>query len=469
VDAEALCAWLRSDQLPQRDRLAVLERDHVPAILAMHDDDHRQVVREIKKRLGSPKLASQVAALISRLTSEHVPNPPPRPAPASEPEPELEPEPANTPAGDDGHRAELEAALAADPEARDAYLVYGDFLEAQGDPFGALVAIGAELAKNPGHKAMRAAHAEHLAAHADRLLGPLATCSDLFEAEWHLGFVRKARLRYTSERFNGELPSVDLEAVLGWLLDEPGPGRFLQDLTVGLVRHDDNVYAGVAGVIARRPRPALRRLFLGAFDRDECELNWTSTGDLSPLWPAVAELRELTLRAGSMQLGPIHLPKLEKLATITGGLDEISLGHIAAASWPALRALSLHVGRGREGAATEAHVLAPLLTGERVPRLAELGIVNCELADELLASLALSPLLPRLTSLDVSMSTMSLAGVETIERNAPAFAHLALNVDDNYLPREAEPRLRACVARLSFGTQRDDGGDPEERYAAFYE
>jgi len=40
-------------------------------------------------------------------------------------------------------RAELETAIAVDPNARDNYIVYGDWLESIGDPRGALVTIGA--------------------------------------------------------------------------------------------------------------------------------------------------------------------------------------------------------------------------------------------------------------------------------------------------------------------------------------
>src|SRR5690606_25589874 len=129
---------------------------------------------------------------------------------------------------------------------------------------------------------------------------------------------------------------------------------FLQDLTLGLIAHDENFYSQAIAVLAARPRPTLRTLYVGDFSRDESELNWADLGDFTELWPQVPNLRELTLRGGTMRIGPVSLPKLERLTTITGGLGPDSVESIARAEWPELRFLSLQIGRGHEGAATDA-------------------------------------------------------------------------------------------------------------------
>ena len=212
--------------------------------------------------------------------------------------------------------------------------------------------------------------------------------------------------------------------MLGWLVDDPGPGRFLQRLTIGLVRHDDNTYQRVAAVLARHPRRALRSLVLGDFGYEDCELNWTDLGDLSELWAATPNLRSLTLRGGHMRLGPIHLPRLEQLDTITGGLDPVSLGHLAAAAWPELVELALQIGVGHEGAATTADGLEPLFDAARVPKLRRLGLTNCEFTDTLCERLAGSKLLAQLEELDLSMGSISQAGFDAIEAQRDRFAHL---------------------------------------------
>ncbi|HLT35150.1 MAG TPA: hypothetical protein VK034_02670 [Enhygromyxa sp.] len=335
---------------------------------------------------------------------------------------------------------ELEAMIAANPRDRDSYLVYRDWLESRGFTQG------------------------------DRVtLGPLADCDDMLdELDWYHGFIRAARVRYTLDRFNGVRPNVSVEQALEWLLDDPGPGRFVQRLTVGLVLHDDNDYGGVCRVIGARPRPALEELSLGDFGYEECELNWTSISDASPLWASVPRLRKLWLRAGSMGLDGIDLPELRELETVTGGMPPQALAAIASADWPKLERLHLQIGCGHQDAATDVALIEPLLAGTRFPALTYLGLCNCEFTDELCERLAGSAILPRLRHLDLSMGTMSMAGVQALLRTPRAFAHLeGICVDDNFLPDEAIPLLDSLGPPIEFGAQREDVDG--YRYASAYE
>lgn len=463
MNIDELCKWLREGRGSQRDKLTTIEEHYLDVIVGMYDDEHARAVREIKKRLNSPKLAAGVTALVARLVGEHNTNPNPEPLDAPVPETESPPMVVDNP-GDPG--AVLEAAIAAEPTTRDSYIVYGDWLEGRSDPRGQLVAIGAELAKAPEHKAMLAAHAEHLRAHGDTILGVLAKPGvGITGIEWFMGFISKARVGLPRDR-DRKPAAFAIPEVLQALLDDPGPGRFVQDLTLGLVKLEGDGWQAATLAIAKRPRRALRKLFIGDFTYEECELNWTKLGDLSKLWPAVPNLRELTLRSGSMTIGPIDLPKLESLTTITGGLGEDSAERLAAANWPELRTLSLQVGRRDCGAAQHVASVAPLLTGARAPKLTALGIVNCEFVDEIVELLVDAPLLSRLTSLDLSLGTMTDDGARVIERNASKFTHLFVNVDDNYLTEEACARLAACVPNLYTGDQREDDG---HRYASTVE
>jgi uncharacterized protein (TIGR02996 family) len=411
VQADTIIARLDDPRPIQRDKLAAL-RSHIATIRAYDDGDYARVIRAIKKRLNSPKLTAEVAALLGELGDGRVSIPapaPPRPAPPPVP-------PVVVPDAPDALLAPLEAEILRDPDAQDAYLAYGDYLASKGEPLGELIAIGRELAKNPGHKHMLAAHD----ALAPKLLGPLVNCGDMMtNVDWHMGFIKSCRLAYTMDRFNGrDQPS--LEDAVGWLVDDPAPGRFLQNLTVGLVRHDDNHYQRIGALLAKRRR-ALRSLYFGDFDRDECELNWTSLGDISALWAAVPDLRDLKLRAGDMTLGPLHLPKLDSLEIVTGGLDAKSLGHIAAADWPSLARMVVQTGA--EGVGSP-EALAPLWAGERVPKLRHLGITNCTFTDSVVELVAESKLLAQLEVLDLSMGTLGEPGFATLARHRDRFAHL---------------------------------------------
>jgi uncharacterized protein (TIGR02996 family) len=107
---------------------------------------------------------------------------------------------------------DLEAQIDASPDDPAAFLVYGDWLEAHGDPRGELVAVqaaqlsarGAELAR------LKARESELLATHADQLVGPeLATYTKLGETiDWYCGFIQaadggftKSSLDHASTRF----------------------------------------------------------------------------------------------------------------------------------------------------------------------------------------------------------------------------------------------------------------------------
>jgi hypothetical protein len=211
----------------------------------------------------------------------------------------------------------------------------------------------------------------------------------------------------------------------------------------------------------------LTELSLGDFGYEECELNWAEISDTKTLWPAVPRLRKLWLRAGTMQLDGIDLPELRELETITGGLPPEALAAIARADWPKLERLSLQIGCGHQDAATDVTLVEPLLAGARLPALTHLGLCNCEFTDELCERLASAAILPRLRSLDLSMGTMSIVGVQALLRSPAAFRHLeSICVDDNYLPDDAEELLETLGPRIEFGEQREDDGD---RYASAYE
>ena len=93
---------------------------------------------------------------------------------------------------------------------------------------------------------------------------------------WKGGFIERARVANTHDRDSefgdGEKEEVEIPKVIGQLLD--GPGRFLRELTVGIVTFMDNSYTQVAAEIAKRKSiPTLRSLWLGDFSSKETELN----------------------------------------------------------------------------------------------------------------------------------------------------------------------------------------------------
>ncbi|MEO8704576.1 MAG: hypothetical protein ABI867_31265 [Kofleriaceae bacterium] len=409
----ALHEWLADPRQPQRDKLDALYA-HVAAIRAYSDDDYRAAIREIKRRLKSPKLAGELNTLLGALARVMIP--------VAHVEPE---EPAVAFEGtdpDDPRGCELEARIAADPEDRGRYLVYGDHLTDRGDPLGEFIAIGLALEKNPTQKAMRTAHDAWLAQHGARYWGGLAGFQRALRTPvLYLGFVKSCAL---IARF--EFRATPLAELVAALF--AGPGRFLQELVI----EPGEGLTAIAATLGARPRPTLRKLKLGA-SREHL-------GDLSAMWPGLVGLRELELERMAVGLGAIAAPRLEKLA--------------------------INYGPGEDGT----HTIAPLqrvLRAEQLPALRSLAITNCECADELCGALAASRVLPQLTELDLSMGTMTAAGAAILVRERERFAHLAIKLELNYLSETAGAELAASLEKLELGEQRsDDGG---YRHAADYE
>ena len=347
--------------------------------------------------------------------------------------------------------------------------VYADWLQRQGDPRGELAAVQLQLAADPKHKAARAAEKALFKAHGERLLGKLAPIADLVHTTWRAGFIHAARVAHTYERssmHDGELEELDVAQVVGWLLDEPS-ARFLRELTVGIVTYEDNSYGPIARLIGKRYLPALRSLFLGDFDSEETELSWSQLANVEPIYAAVPNLRRLKLRSGSMRLGRIVLPRLERFEVVTGGLDPKAARAIAGARWPSLRELSIQVGTERYGGTATLADLQPILDGAGLPRLRHLGLTNLEYSDAAIAAVADSKLLPQLEELDLSLGTLSDDGARVLYRYQNAFRHLRrIDVDANFLTGEGLELLRSSPLAVHAGDQRDDEGDPDNRYVA---
>ena len=353
--------------------------------------------------------------------------------------------------------------------------VYADWLSDQGDPRGELAQVQLRLAKDPKNKELKKLEKKLLATHADALLGKLAGESKMLDLEWHAGFITKARIARPYD--DGDEESEDgeereqppLEKVLGWLLDSPS-ARFLRELTVGIViRDDENSYGNVAKTIGSRYLPSLRSLFLGDFTYEDTELNWSTLGNLEPMWSALPNLERLKLRSGSMKLGTIVLPRLKELTVVTGGMDAKAARAIASAQWPSLEVMSLQIGPEPDAGEVKVKDLEPILDGATLPRLTHLGITNFNHTGKLLEPLAHSKILPQLTELDLKMGTLGDEHAARLFALQKAFAHLTkLDVHDNYLTSEGKAVLKKTKLPVHFGEQRDDDG-AEERFASAYE
>jgi uncharacterized protein (TIGR02996 family) len=362
-------------------------------------------------------------------------------------------------------RADLEAAILAEPDAREAYAVYGDWLLEHGDPDGELVTVQLALEEAPSNAVLRLREAELVVAREEQLhrLYCYAVGRTLQDLVWRRGVLYAAAI-------GGDAYSDDNAFAYRELAGDP-VARFLRELTVrpATIMHGEPTPgdgALVDAIAAAGAPRALRRL---AFDPLDFQLSWTRLTDLSPIYPHLPRLEELAICAGDLTLGRVELPALRSLEIVTGGLRRHVLDDIAAASWPRLESLVLYLGTEGYGGECTVSDLTALLDGAILPPgVTTLGLCNCEFADELAEALARSRILPRLRRLDLSRGTLGDAGARVILDHADAFRHLAeLDLYGNYLTAETTAELaRLGPAVDTSGQQVPEDG---ERYVSIGE
>ncbi len=351
---------------------------------------------------------------------------------------------------------ELADAILADPDAVDGYLVYGDWLQSQGDPLGELVAIQCKLAQG-ADAALEKKAAELIAANKERWLGGLDGVDDV-ELTWRYGFFHTATLGNTEEW--GEQNGVEL---YNHLVSSPA-SRFLRELTLGIFDDEESGepnWGPVLAAMAKSPLPTLRKLEISCFGY---QISWTYLGDLSPLYANLDLLEELSIQMGHMDLGRIALRNLKSFEVVTGGLTKKNLKSIVEAQWPRLESLVLYFGDDEYGCDCKVKDLAPLFDASGIWGVKKLGLCNSKFADDIAKALPKSKILKQIKHLDLSKGAMGEAGAQAILANAAAFKHLeTLDLSENYIPDELCDKLKDVCAGVNVEEQGDEE-DPEDRY-----
>lgn len=356
----------------------------------------------------------------------------------------------------------LEAALEATPDDRALLGRYAAWLEERQNPLGRLIAE--HLAGRDG--------AALLKKHGEALLGPLVHFprdrlarpegersrwkheQRGYAVEWRFGFMRHLELRWDDDSAE---PSAALRAVLSL-----PTARFLESLRVGPFPGQRSMTAQPAldVLVETGAASRLRALYLTNIAR--WDYGDTSTGDFGAVHAHFTRLETLTLNAGTIQLGRCTLPALRELTIQTGALTRRTLRDVLSMVAPRLERLSVWCGRAQNGADTRLADLAALLEGTVFPRLTHLGLMNCEWVGQAVQALSDSKLLPRLSSLDLSMGCLQDADVDAMQAQRARFAHLEhLNLHDNGLSKRV---VTAGLARhVTLGRQ-----DParSKRYAS---
>jgi hypothetical protein len=259
--------------------------------------------------------------------------------------------------------------------------------------------------------------------------------------------------------------------------------RFLQDprssevtaLVVGswCGMHGDNSAPIVEALVSARDRlPRLTAIFLGDIISEENEISWITQSDVSPLFGAYPALKHFRVRgSGDLSFGRLRHARLKELAVESGGLDREIVHEVLSAELPELEHLELWLGDSGYGADATVEDLAPVLSGERFPKLRYLGLRDSEITDEICAVLANAAILGRIRVLDLSLGTLSDEGAAAL-LTAPDIRKLEkLDIHHHYCSDEMVQRLKGLGIEVDAGEKQepDEWDGEEHRYVAVSE
>jgi len=372
---------------------------------------------------------------------------------------------------------ELERAIHDNPDDLDAWAVYGDWLQEQGDPRGELVSLEVLAARGQDNDASAKRREQLFATHRDAWVGPvlakaLTVDNDeaTIEAEWKFGFLHSVRM---ASHWDAEGPTVP-EMLRAMLKVESA--KFLHKLAFGVTDLEgDTDFDEVMLPLSKVGKlPSLRHLTVGDYDYEDQEITWVVVGNVGRLWPVLPNLEYLKVRGSAVELGTVEHPKLQQLVIETAGLTKDAARSLSAAKLPALTSLEAWIGedyRSEEhGEHSEIEDFRPLLAGEATPALTHLGLKNADFEDDIAVALCTAPIVKQLRTLDLSMGTMAEVGARALVENAAHFKHLdRIDLDENAID---DPEVQALTAafgeRVNIGDQ-EPSDDPEDRYVSVSE
>ncbi|MCQ0025127.1 STM4015 family protein [Streptomyces somaliensis DSM 40738] len=219
----------------------------------------------------------------------------------------------------------------------------------------------------------------------------------------------------------------------------------------------------IGALLAVRARlTALRALFLGDMESEECEISWIRQGDVTPLLDGFPDLEEFGVRGGSGLVFPaVTHERLRSLTVQTGGMPAEAVRGVAASDLPALDHLDLWLGTDAYGGDCSVEDVAPILDGSRLPGLRHLALRNSDIQDGIAAAVASAPVVARLETLDLSMGVLTDEGAAALLGGQPLTHLRKLDLHHNYLSEPLRQRLRSTLG--GAGVVLDlDGGHADE-------
>jgi Leucine Rich repeat len=200
--------------------------------------------------------------------------------------------------------------------------------------------------------------------------------------------------------------------------------------------------------------PGLKALYFGDIAWEEAEISWIEQCDITPLLRAYPGLERLDVHGAAgnrengepgLRLSPVRAPALRVLRFESGGLPAGVVRAVGASDLPSLETLEMWLGVSEYGGDATIADLAGILSGERLPSLRKLGLMDSEIQDEICAAVATAPVVARLSELDLSMGTLGDEGAEALLSGQPLTHLRKLNLEHHFMTEPMVARLREAI------------------------
>jgi predicted DNA-binding WGR domain protein len=204
--------------------------------------------------------------------------------------------------------------------------------------------------------------------------------------------------------------------------------------------------------------PALKEIFVGDIDYEECEISWIIQANYTRLFAAFPQLERLHIKgSNSLVLSdePLRHENLKALTIECGGLPKSIIETIAGAHLPNLEYLNLYIGVDEYGFDGTLDDLRPFMTKELFPKLKYLALADSEIADEIAIAIAEAPVLDILETLDLSKGTLSDKGGEALIASSKIRHLKRLDLHYHFLSNETIATLKGLDLVLDVSEQQN--------------
>ena len=203
---------------------------------------------------------------------------------------------------------------------------------------------------------------------------------------------------------------------------------------------------------------ALKELFIGDMEGEECEISWIIQGNYSRIFTAFPELEKLHIKgANGLVLGNnLHHSNLKELFIESGGLGKNILQQIATADFGKLDTLKLYLGDDNYGFDATIDDLAPFFKSSTFPALKYLGLMDSEISDEIATALNGAEILDQLDILDLSLGTLSDAGAQTLLNNLKIKRLSRLNLAYHFMSTSMMNKIQTMGIEVDVSDQQED-------------